>query len=236
MSMVAVVTGAGSGVGRAVAVQLAREGGSVGLVGRRKDALLETIKLAGPLASKMLAAAGDVANPSDVSDAANLIEKQFGAPQVLVAAAGLNIPKRSWEVLSFADFQHVMDANLNGTFNWVQRLLPAMRQAGQGTIVAIVSEAALAASPKAGAAYVASKFAQRGLIQSINAEERPRGIRATAIHPGDINTPILDKRPVPPSAEAREKMLQAEDVAACVMLAINLPSRAVIEELLVRPK
>jgi NADP-dependent 3-hydroxy acid dehydrogenase YdfG len=223
-------------VGRAVALQLAREGWNVGLVGRRRDALAETIKLAGALGTRMVAAAGDVGNPAQVSEAADMIEKQFGAPQVLVAAAGLNIPKRSWDVLSFEDFQHVMNANLAGTFNWVQRVLPAMRTAGEGTIVAIVSEAALAASPKAGAAYVASKFAQRGLVQSINAEERPRGIRATSIHPGDINTPILDKRPVPPSAEAREKMLQAEDVAACVMLAINLPSRAVIEEMLLRPR
>ena len=68
------------------------------------------------------------------------------------------------------------------------------------------------------------------------AQARQHGIRATAILPGDINTPILDKRPVPPPPEARLKMLQADDVAACVMLAVNLPSRAIVEELLVRPR
>jgi NADP-dependent 3-hydroxy acid dehydrogenase YdfG len=100
----------------------------------------------------------------------------------------------------------------------------------------IVSDAGLQASAKAGAAYVASKFGQRGLVQSINAEERVHGIRATAIFPGDINTPLLDKRPTPPPQEARAKMLQPEDVTACVMLAINLPDRAIIEELLIRPR
>jgi len=236
MSRTAVVTGSGSGVGRAVALQLAREGWNVGLVGRRPEALQETISLAGQWSSKMLAAPSDVADPAQVARAAELIVEKFGAPEVLVAAAGLNIPKRAWEVLSYEDYQHVINANLTGTFNWVRQLLPAMREKQNGTIVAIVSDAALTAMPKAGAAYTASKFAQRGLVQSINAEERQHGIRATAILPGDINTPILDKRPVPPPPEARAKMLQADDVAACVLLAINLPQRAIIEELLLRPR
>jgi NAD(P)-dependent dehydrogenase (short-subunit alcohol dehydrogenase family) len=139
-------------------------------------------------------------------------------------------------VLSVQDFHRVIDANLNGTFHCVRAVLPGMRRAGGGTIVVIVSDAGMSASAKAGAAYVASKFGQRGLVQSINAEERGHGVRATAIFPGDINTPLLDKRPVPPPPEARAKMLQPEDLAACAMLAINLPERAIIEELLVRPR
>jgi NAD(P)-dependent dehydrogenase (short-subunit alcohol dehydrogenase family) len=236
MSRTAVVTGAGSGVGRAVALQLVREGWNVGLVGRRESALKETIGLAAQSSAKMVAAPCDVGDPAQVEQAAKLIEEKFGAPAVLVAAAGLNIPKRAWEVLTYEDFRHVIDANLAGTFNWVRQVLPSMRKAQNGTIVAIVSDAALNAMPKAGAAYTASKFAQRGLVQSINAEERQHGIRATAILPGDINTPILDKRPVPPPPEARAKMLQADDVAACVMLAVNLPGRAIVEELLLRPR
>jgi NAD(P)-dependent dehydrogenase (short-subunit alcohol dehydrogenase family) len=236
MSKVAIVTGAGSGVGRAVALHLVREGWNVGLVGRRADALNETIQLAGQSSPKMVAAPSDVADPAQVAGAARLIHDKFGPPTVLVAAAGLNIPKRSWEVLTYEDFRHVIDANLTGTFNWVRELLPAMRQSGSGTIVTIVSDAALTAMPKAGPAYTASKFAQRGLTHSINAEERHHGIRATAILPGDIDTPILDKRPVPPTPEARLKMLQPDDVAACAMLAINLPTRAIVEELLVRPR
>jgi NADP-dependent 3-hydroxy acid dehydrogenase YdfG len=83
---------------------------------------------------------------------------------------------------------------------------------------------------------VISKFGMVGLTQAINAEERSNGIRACAILPGDIDTPLLDKRPAPPSADARAKMMQPEDIADCVMLAVNLPERAVIEEILIRPR
>ena len=86
------------------------------------------------------------------------------------------------------------------------------------------------ANPKAGVAYVISKFGMAGLTQSINVEERANGIRACSIFPGDIDTPILDKRPNPPPAEARQKMLRAEDISECILLAIRLPPRAVVEE------
>jgi NAD(P)-dependent dehydrogenase (short-subunit alcohol dehydrogenase family) len=236
MSRSAIVTGAGSGVGQAVAVRLAKDGWSLGLLGRRPEALRKTVELAGEAESRILAIPCDVASTKDVASAVKTIEQKFGTTQVLVAAAGGNIPKRSWEVLETGDYLSVINANLNGVFNCVHAVLSGMRRQGAGTIIAIVSDAGMQASPKAGAAYVASKFGLRGLCQSINAEERSRGIRCTAIFPGDINTPILDKRPVPPPPEARVKMLQPEDLVACVMLAINLPERAIIEELLIRPR
>jgi NAD(P)-dependent dehydrogenase (short-subunit alcohol dehydrogenase family) len=102
--------------------------------------------------------------------------------------------------------------------------------------VNIVSDAGKQASPKAGPAYVMSKFGLAGLTQSINAEERGNGVRACAVFPGDIDTPLLEKRPSPPDAEARSRMLQAEDVAACVLLAITLPERAIAEEIVIRPR
>ncbi len=231
----AVVTGAGSGVGRAVALRLAKENWSVALLGRRPEPLEETRRLAGSTA-QVASFVCDVGDESKVRETAGQILARFGAVHALINGAGINIPARSWEVLSSKGFQSVLDTNLNGTLNTVLAFLPQMRSQGEGTIVNIVSEAGLAASPKAGAAYVASKFAQRGLTQSINAEERHRGIRAVCLLPGDINTPLLDKRPVPPPPEARVKMLQPEDVADCVMLAINLPHRAVVEELLLRPR
>ena len=118
----------------------------------------------------------------------------------------------------------------------MQAILPQMRARQSGTIVNVVSDAGKQASPKAGPAYVMSKFGLAGLTQSINAEERGQGVRACAIFPGDIDTPLLEKRPAPPSPEARARMLRGEDVAACVLLAINLPPRAVVEELVVRPR
>ena len=236
MSKTVVVTGAGSGVGRAAALALAREGWSVALVGRRRQSLEETIRLAASSNSRMLAIECDVAEAAAVEGAAREIQEKLGDAQALVAAAGINIPHRSWDVLTAGDHQRVIETNLNGMFFWVRALLPGMRRVGTGTIVGIVSDAALAASAKAGAAYVASKFGQRGLIQSINAEQRQHGIRATAILPGDIDTPLLDKSPTPPAPEARAKMLQPDEVVACVMLAINLPERAIVEEILIRPR
>ena len=239
MAKTAIVTGAGSGVGQAVALRLAREGWNVALVSRHPEPLQQTIRTAGDAATaaRMLAAPCDVADPAHVEQMARTVEQRFGgAIAALVAAAGINIPGRSWDVLGYEDFRKVIDTNLVGTFNCVRAVLAGMRKSGEGTIVAIVSDAGLLASAKAGAAYVASKFAQRGLVQSINAEERTHGIRATAILPGDINTPLLDKRPTPPPPEARVNMLQPQDIADCVMLAINLPQRAIVEEMLVRPR
>lgn len=232
MEKTAVITGAGSGVGAAIAVALAKEGWRVALVGRRRE----------PLETVAGSALGALVVPCDVGDAAAVeamgihVLAQFGSVEVLVNAAGTNVPRRSLEVLSLADYHEMMNANLNGAFYCAQAFLPQMRARGSGTIVNIISEAGKAASPKAGPGYVISKFGMAGLTSAINAEERGRGIRACSIFPGDIDTPILDKRPAPPDAAARAKMMQPEDIAACALLAINLPSRAVIEELIVRPR
>jgi NAD(P)-dependent dehydrogenase (short-subunit alcohol dehydrogenase family) len=232
----AVVTGAGSGVGRATALRLLQDGWHVALVGRREDALRETAQLAGSAGERALVCPCDVGKPADVDAMAQRVLSRFPAVSVLVNAAGTNLPARSLDVLSVESFQQLIDINLTGSFLCARAFLPGMRNRGEGTIVNVVSDAGLQASAKAGAGYAASKFGQRGLTQSINAEERGRGIRACAILPGDIDTPLLEKRPEPPPAEARRRMLRAEDVAECAMLAINLPPHAVVEELLIRPR
>ena len=164
------------------------------------------------------------------------IENEMGPVEVLVNAAGTNAPQRALEVLSDSDYRAMMDTNLNGAYYCVQAFLPGMRQRGSGTIVNIISDAGKQASPKAGPAYVMSKFGLAGLTQAINAEERSRGIRAIGIFPGDIDTPLLNRRPVVPDEAARARMMQPEDIAACVLLAVQLPARAVIEELVIRPR
>jgi NADP-dependent 3-hydroxy acid dehydrogenase YdfG len=130
----------------------------------------------------------------------------------------------------------MINTNLNGAYYCVQAFLPQMRTRKSGTIVNIVSDAGKQASPKAGPAYVMSKFGLAGLTQSINAEERGHGIRACAIFPGDIDTPLLNKRPQPPESAARELMMKPEDIAECVWLCLTLPSRVIVEEMLVRPR
>jgi NAD(P)-dependent dehydrogenase (short-subunit alcohol dehydrogenase family) len=232
MSKNAVITGAGTGVGAAVAIALAREGWRVALLGRRR----EPLEAVAANVTGALVVPCDVGDSSQVDAMAKQVLAEFGDVEVLVNAAGTNVPQRALEVLSLADYHEMMNANLNGAFYCVQAFLPRMRQQGSGTIINIISEAGKAASPKAGPGYVISKFGMAGLTSAINAEERARGIRACSIFPGDIDTPILDKRPAPPDAAARARMMLPEDIAACAMLAINLPARAIVEELIVRPR
>ena len=236
MQGAAVVTGAGSGVGRAIALKLAARGWRVALVGRREEALRETVRLAGDGAAPLLVCPVDIGDEAAVGEMAREVLQSYGAVDVLVNAAGTNTPRRSLAELSAEDYRRLIDTNLNGAYYCTRAFLPAMRRAGSGTIVNIVSDAGLRASAKAGVAYVMSKFGLRGLNEAINAEERANGIRACAIYPGDIDTPLLERRPAPPPPEDRERMLQPEDVAECALLAIELPPRAVIEDLVVRPR
>lgn len=232
----AVITGAGSGVGRATTLLLARNGWRVAAVGRREQALKETAALAADAPGQVLVCPCDVAAPAAVEAMARQVLTAFGTVEVLVNAAGTNTPARRLRELTLEHYRELIETNLTGAYLCAQAFLPSMRARGSGTIVNIVSEAGKQASPKAGVAYVISKFGQAGLTQSINAEERANGIRACSIFPGDIDTPILDKRPNPPPPEARARMLHPEDVARCVWLVISLPARAVVEEILIRPR
>lgn len=227
-----VITGAGSGIGRAVALKFAAEGWHVALVGRRPDALAETAALARDSAAPRIASF-----PCDVSDAVavgNLgaaVLARFGSVDVLVNSAGVNVRDRGFSALSLDDWHAVLATNLHGAYYSVQAFLPGMRARGTGTIININSDVGKLARDLAGPAYVTSKFGLTGLTQQLNAEERAHGIRACSIFPRDVNTPLLDKRQNPPSAELRANMLQPEDIAACVWLAATLPSRAVVEEI-----
>ena len=236
MHKTAVITGAGSGVGRAIARTLAQQGWRLALVGRRAAALEETARLSGATGGRCFTCPCDVGDASAVTVMSRQVVEALDHVEVLVYAAGTNAPRRALEVLSLDDYHAMMNANLNGAYYCVQAFLPGMRARQSGTIVTIVSEAGRQASPKAGPAYVMSKFGLAGLTQSINAEERAHGIRACAIFPGDIDTPLLDRRPQPPDTAGRARMLQPEDVAECAWLCINLPPRVIVEEMLVRPR
>lgn len=236
MLRTAVVTGAGSGVGQAIGVRLAREGWRVALIGRRPESLEDTRRRAGDAEVAMLVCPCDIQRPAAVEATARTVLAEFSDVEVLVNAAGTNAPRRSLEALALADYEAMINTNLNGAYYCVQAFLPQMRARHSGTIINIVSDAGKQASPKAGPAYVMSKFGLAGLTQSINAEERGNGIRACAIFPGDIDTPLLEKRPAPPDAAARAKMLRPEDVAECALFCLRLPERVIVEELVVRPR
>lgn len=230
------ITGAGSGVGRACALRFAAAGWQVALVGRRAEPLAATVALAGAgPATRLAPYPCDLGDDAAVARTIDAVVTRFGGLDAVVNAAGTNIPKRALTELSLEDYHATLAANLHGAFHLARAALPIMRRQGRGTFVNINSEAGLRASAKSGAAYAVSKFGLVGLTQTINAEERVHGIRACSIFPGDIDTPLLDKRPAPPPAEARTRMLRPDDVAACAWLAVTMPPQAVIEELLVRP-
>jgi NADP-dependent 3-hydroxy acid dehydrogenase YdfG len=235
MAKNAIVTGAGSGVGRATALALLNENWNVALIGRNVEKLKETASLNKNPSAKTLICECDISDYEEVKRTAESIFSILGEVELLVNAAGTNVPTRSFAEVSIEDYQQIIETNLNGAFYWIKSVLPQMRKRRSGTIINIVSDAGKLANAKAGAGYVASKFGLTGLTQSLNAEERQNGIRACAIFPGDIDTPLLNKRPVPPTDEARKKMLKPEDIAKCVMLCVNLPQNAIVEEILIRP-
>jgi len=235
MIKTAVITGAGSGVGQAIALNLAQQGWRLAILGRRSEALQETIRQAGASAS-VSPYVCDVSHAAAVAAMGKRVLAEFGEVEVLVNAAGTNAPQRSLEVLSLDDYHAMIATNLNGAYYCVQAFLPQMRARKSGTIINIISDAGKQASPKAGPAYVMSKFGLAGLTQSLNAEERAKGIRACAIFPGDIDTALLNQRPHPPDAAARARMMRAGDVADCAVFCINLPPNVIVEEMLVRPR
>jgi len=232
--MVALVTGAGSGIGRAAAYALADKNFSLVLVGRDEKKLEETSSHL-PADVHRVICACDISTKPGIESVVKIVTNQFGRLDVLVNGAGVNVPKRSLQDCEAADYDSVIATNLSGAFLLTKAFLPLMRAQEGGTIINVISDSGLRGNNFAGVAYISSKFGLRGLTEAINAEERHNGIRATAIYPGEVNTPILDKRPVPPNAEARELMLQPDDVAQCIALAATLPPRAIVEDLVIRP-
>ena len=218
-----------------MAIALVAQGWRVALVGRRTEALQQTAQLTSAPKQCLLCPC-DIADLAAVRKMAARVLSEFKEVEVLVNSAAINVPRRLLDVLSLEDYQTMINTNLNGAYYCLQAFLPQMRARRSGAIINIISEAGKQASAKSGPAYVMSKFGLAGLTQSLNVEEKPNGIRACSIFPGDIDTPLLDRRPHPPTAEARKRMLQSADVAECALLAINLPERAVVEEILIRPR
>lgn len=233
----AIVTGVSSGVGRATALALVNAGWEVYALARRGGALEEVRQeLPENLRGNFHAHAVDITDSSALGGFVSSVVAKLERIDTLINAAGTNIPQRSLAQLTDERFREVFDTNLTGALALIQAVLPAMRKQQGGTIININSIAGQHASILSGAAYVMSKFALAGLTQTINLEEARHNIRATSIFPGDINTGILEKRPAPPTAEARTKMLQPDDIAQCILMVLNLPARAVVEELRITPR
>lgn len=232
---VAIVTGAGSGIGEAVARSFADEGAEVVTVGRTIEKLQRARDAAGGCGKRLHPYALDVADASAVDAMANWTFGKFGKVDILVNNAGTNVPNRELWKLSRDDFDRVVRVNLNGVFYVMQAILKIMRQHHDGVVITVSSIAGIRASVLSGASYSASKHGARALSFSTHLEEGGNGIRACVISPGEVNTPILDRRPEVPSGKRRAAMLQPEDVAQAALLVATLHPRACIPELVIAP-
>jgi NAD(P)-dependent dehydrogenase (short-subunit alcohol dehydrogenase family) len=228
------VTGGGSGIGLATARALLAEGARVAIAGRSADKLRQA---AGTLSAgdRLHPQAADVTDPAQVQRLVQDVTARFGKIDVLVNNAGLNIKARAFRELTAESYHQLLAANLHGAFYCMQAVVPQMRQRRDGLIVCINSISGKRSGPLGGIAYNAAKFGLRGLAMGLGAEEKDHGIRVCSIYPGEVNTPILDNRPVPLSPERLQAMLQPEDVAAAVLFVATLPPRANVPELVITP-
>jgi NADP-dependent 3-hydroxy acid dehydrogenase YdfG len=232
---VCLITGAGSGIGTATAIALAGEGAVTVLVGRRRGLLEEvaaTVTAAGGTAHVAPAAVDD---PAQVAALVDDVRERVGPVDVLANVAGAGSRTRNARWMSDDDWDAVLRVNLSGVFTLTRAVLPDMLERGAGTVITVSSMAALRPGLLSGPAYGAAKAGVVNFMNYLNASYRNDGIRATAILPGEVDTPILDNRPQPPSVQERATMLLPDDVAAAVLLAASLPQRAVVEELVINP-
>jgi 3-oxoacyl-[acyl-carrier protein] reductase len=217
----AVVTGAGRGIGRAIAIELGRLGASVVLAARSRSELEDTARIIGTNASVM---------PADVRERDQL-QRLFEQPvDILVNAAGLGI---FGPVADFTDedFETLMNTNLRGIFFACRFVLPSMIERKRGHIINVASIAGKVGSANR-AVYCASKFGVVGFTESLAEEVRQHGIRVSVICPGSTDTSFS---PVETHGKSRERMLRPEDVAHAVRMIVMQEPNSFISEIIMRP-
>ena len=229
------ITGAGTGIGRGGALALASAGAHLVLSGRRQ-AQLEQV------AEQVVASGGsadvlplDIVDRAAVDACVERIVEEHGRLDILVNSAGLNVPKRRWRDLGAEDWNTVIDVDLNGAFNVCHASLAVMRRQRDGLIINVSSMASQRVTGVSGPAYTAAKTALNAMNESINFENCHLGIRACALCPGEVATEILDKRPAPPSADERAKMVQEEDVGRTILFIAQMPAHVCLNEIHITP-
>jgi len=229
------VTGAGSGIGRGIAAALAEMGLRVALVGRNREKLERARAELKKGRDSAYVATCDIADRVAVKAVVDQVSSAFETIDVLVSNAGINVRNRSLESLDPFDWDRMIATNLTGSFNLVHHVLPLMRRQRNGLVIQICSISGMRASTLGGTGYSASKFGQAALGICLGREEGARGIRSSVIYPGEVETPILDARPVPVGSDRRAVILQPEDIAAAVRFLVELHPRAHVPELVITP-
>ena len=232
---VAIITGAGTGIGREAAKLFSAEGAKLVVVGRRIEPLQT-------LADEINAGGGEaVAHSADLSQGdvaaavADFTLEKFGRIDVLVNNAGHASKIRSVRWVQPDEWDSVFRINIEAVYRLTQACLTGMIERGEGTVITTSSMAALTPGIVGGAPYSAAKAASYNFMRGVNSELRGLGIRASTIIPGEVDTPILEGRPAPPDAGARATMMQPEDVAGAILFCATTPARTLIEEIVMTP-
>ena len=232
---VAWVTGAGSGIGEAAALKLAEEGALLVLTGRRREPLEAVADRIGAAGGTAHVRPADLTRPDEVRAVGVFLGASLGRLDVLVNNAGLNIVPRRWAELTTEGVDAVVRGNLSSAFYCVTVALPFMRAQRDGVLIHTASFAGRFVGVLSGPAYTAAKHGVVAMSHSLNMEEGVHGIRSTALCPGEVATPILDKRPNPVSAADRARMVQPEECGDLIRYVACLPPHVVINEVLISP-
>jgi NADP-dependent 3-hydroxy acid dehydrogenase YdfG len=232
---IAIVTGAGSGIGRESASQLAGEGATVVLVGRRLENLEAAADAINEAGGRAIARTAHIESKVEVDALVSWAAVTLGPVDILVNNAGSASKVLNVRWISQDEWQQVIDVNLNAVYLLTQAVLPAMLERNTGTIITISSLAAVNPNLLGGAAYGAAKAAVRNFMTYLHNTFRNDGLRAITILPGETSTPIMDNRARPPRGDERANMVQPEDIGRAVHLVATMPQRTVIQELVIAP-
>lgn len=228
------VTGAGSGIGRAVAIRAAAQGWGVILTGRRAEPLRQAADEITRLGGRAVAQPADAGQAGELEAAYRGGCGQLGPATAVVTAAGLNSPQRRWADQSMSGFEQIVRTNLLAVASAVDIALPDLRNAA-GSVVVISSYSAWRFTPYAGVAYSASKSALGSICETLNVQEGGNGVRACHLCPGDVDTDFLALRPAVPGPAERSQMLVPDDVARAVQFVLDSPQHVRIDELVIAP-
>ncbi|TWT79981.1 putative oxidoreductase [Planctomycetes bacterium CA13] len=228
------ITGGGTGIGAGIAKGLALVGCKVTIGGRRTEpleALANSISCEHPVRTCRL----DVADAGSVASFFSSVRQTDGEVDILVNSAGVNIVNRTMAAMKPEDWERVLQINATGAYRCMHEVLPSMRQRKDGIVINISSVAGKRAISLGGVIYCASKFAMTALGTAVANEVRDEGVRITNVYPGEVNTPILDNRPVKVTEEHKASILQPDDIAALIVTICGLPPRAHVPEIVIKP-
>lgn len=232
---VAWVTGAGTGIGEAAAHSLAAEGAVVVLTGRTASKLEAVATAIAAKGGTAHVKACDMSDAKAVQAVADWIGATLKRIDILVNNAGLNITDRAWSRLTAEGVRELVDGNLMSAFHGTLAVLPIMRAQQDGLIIHTASMAGRFVSPLSGPGYTASKHGAVAMSHSINVEECANGIRSTVVCPGEVRTPIMDKRPNKLSEQELSEMVQPEDCGRLIAFIAATPPHVCLNEVLITP-